>query len=253
MCTLGVDLRGRQLYLLLMATKPTGKRYWRGFTLVELLVVVVVIAVLIGLILPAISGARKKANWTRCSSNLHQFSLAWMDFRYQNKDDEPGWLSTLYPDYMDSAELFICPRDRRKGKVDGSKPQELLDDHSSDAFNSTDDNWGNNDIWACSYFYEMSAAVCEYDGLGRTWNEVKHEEMDMLNVNLTTFPIIRCFHHWNDKWYSTKWVYLAEPPPIGSSDATGADELRKEGMTVNVAYAGNVFFAPENWRATIIE
>ena len=48
----------------------------RGFTLVELLVVVAVIAVLAGLLLPALSRAKSTAVRTRCLSNLRQVSLA---------------------------------------------------------------------------------------------------------------------------------------------------------------------------------
>lgn len=46
-----------------------------GFTLVEVLVVVVVIGILMALLLPAVSAVRRKANLTTCSSNLRQISL----------------------------------------------------------------------------------------------------------------------------------------------------------------------------------
>jgi prepilin-type N-terminal cleavage/methylation domain-containing protein/prepilin-type processing-associated H-X9-DG protein len=66
------------------------KSLLRGFTLVELLVVIAVIGILVALLLPAIQAAREAARRSNCVSNLRQFGLAMHNFESSRKHFPQG-------------------------------------------------------------------------------------------------------------------------------------------------------------------
>jgi prepilin-type N-terminal cleavage/methylation domain-containing protein/prepilin-type processing-associated H-X9-DG protein len=71
--------------------RPRSLQRHSGFTLVELLVVIGIIAVLIGILLPVLGKARESAIAVQCMSNLRQFAVADQMYVNQYNWHMPGW------------------------------------------------------------------------------------------------------------------------------------------------------------------
>jgi prepilin-type N-terminal cleavage/methylation domain-containing protein/prepilin-type processing-associated H-X9-DG protein len=75
----------------------------RGFTLVELLVVIGIIALLIGILLPSLNAAREQARMVKCASNMRQLAVAAALYANSNKNTIPPADIDLGPPYVDSS------------------------------------------------------------------------------------------------------------------------------------------------------
>lgn len=94
-----------------MRQPATTRRAGDGFTLVELMVVIAIIAIISATVATGISMARAKAHETTCISQLLQIGKAFQMYvdDYQGR---PPFLHQLWPAYVSDKRIFVCPLDR---------------------------------------------------------------------------------------------------------------------------------------------
>jgi len=237
----------------------------RGFTLVELLIVIGVIAVLAGLLFPALGLVKKQANDIKCGSNLRQIATALEVYRQNNNDLFPLTLKGTLSggEYQLPAKIFLCPFDLSRGQ---------------------DSHMGRNPIWdtqndltilyepGSSYMNEVPSdpARLSANDLGFFWrdratpplvtdippptradgkaNQLQHG--NFTNKNLVGYqrfgapfsgsivPIIRCYHH--HAW-----------PASGVGGNTVEQALSMPARVNNVSFDFNVFKSIPWWEVAL--
>ena len=94
-------------------------RRTKGFTLIELVVVIAVIALLMAILLPTLQRARRQAKAVKCQANLHQWGLMFSMyigdndgkwFRYYDaRVPMTGWPTVMRAYYPETKDLLSCP------------------------------------------------------------------------------------------------------------------------------------------------
>lgn len=152
-----------------MNHNPTRPTYLRqaGFTLVELLVVIGIIAVLISILLPALSKATASARRLQCLSNLRQIGVAFSSYEAENNSMViPGATHYVNPgdpvDWMQMAQLQVLGTTKRRTSfypIDPSQTWMLLICPSN--------TYAANAAYGANFCYFVGVALCGDLGVGQ--------------------------------------------------------------------------------------
>ena len=243
----------------MQSLQQTGKQ---AFTLIELLIVIAIIAILAGLLIPAITSARRSAMNTQDLNNLRQLGIGISMYRdvVRNPNLNPSSLSHMFKPGMPmsdaSPRILVSAFDPSQGKdrfsgrpLGGSwgnyeyllspaveeYPISFFYETSGEEITNINDGWFETFFPIGTSLSDVSTWVnSEFNGGIITWMDYKLRQRRRGNLGrnfpASDFPIIRSFH--NYAW-------------IGTTDEATIRQV------LCVSWEGNTFWSTPYWESDI--
>lgn len=190
-----------------------------AFTLVELMTVIGIIAILIALMLPALSSARKTAQATQCASNLRQIAQAMVNYSVEFRGKFPPNVGALQTFWYSKDTLGRYIKQAKQAPdnqlIDGVLvcPGDLEDSRRSYAMN----------VWASGAVSPFVAAwEKEVPPRGKLWNSGVGSSSNMI-LMIESFSAVHCPEN------APPYIGFAPPAVVGGYPALPAERFYAAG------------------------
>jgi len=174
-----------------------------GFTVVELLVVIGIIALLISLLLPALNKARESAKTIQCLSNLRQLGMVIRSYANSNHDyivpaavyTSPGYANTWYQQLNAAGLLYIYEGagnpwwDKNPNSIATCPSRPEPPQHAAGLF-----HYGMNWMQFPTSSDTFDTAIYLDGSGGRKYNQIKRQSERFILADAANYSILR--YHW---------------------------------------------------------